>query len=255
MNKMQLLNAMAWEHPLVALPVGTVSANRKRAAAVAVGNVDLPNPSKQQKLLVQEVTGCIMDIVEQVRTTKRHTQEFLGSFIETVFKQGLTEDDRAILSYLCPAVKSKIKDDATISSSSIESAMADGDDDDDDEESDDDSEPSATDQPFIAFYNILMAHVYSRKIKSKTVAERQVGLLLARATTLGITLPPAPQRVISYPTRPLLESTVKQLFRSMKLMYRNGTIALKEKLSKEDTDRSGQNKDAKATDKKENANP
>ncbi|KAG0259713.1 hypothetical protein BGZ95_004607, partial [Linnemannia exigua] len=255
MNKMQLLNAMAWEHLLVALPVGTVSSNSKRAAAEAVGNVDQPNPSEQPKLLVQEVTCCILDIVEQVRTTKRHTQEFLGSFIETSFKQGLTEDDRAILSYLCPAVKSKIKGDASISSSSIESVMADGDDDDDDEESNDDSESSAADQPFIAFYNILMAHVYSRKIKSKTVAERQVGLLLARATTLGITLPPVPQRVISYPTKPLLELTVNQLFRSMKLMYRNGTIALEEKLGKEDTNRADQNKDAEATDKKEDTDP
>jgi hypothetical protein len=86
------------------------------------------------------------------------------------------------------------------------------------------------DKPFIAFYQILLTHIYSRKIKSKTVIERQVGQLLARATALGIALPPVPQRNVSYPTSYLLESTTKQLYRSMKMMYRNGSVALEKKV-------------------------
>jgi len=75
----------------------------------------------------------------------------------------------------------------------------------------------------------LAAHIYSRKIKSKTVAERQVGQLVARATSLGITLPPVPLRNI-YPTNKLLESTTKQLYLSIKMMYRNGSVALEKKV-------------------------
>ncbi|KAF9271363.1 hypothetical protein BGZ68_003763, partial [Mortierella alpina] len=103
--------------------------------------------------------------------------------------------------------------------------------DENEEEEDEDDEPSSKDQPFIAFYQVLLGHVYTRKIKSKTVAERQVGRLLARATALGITLPPVPQRNVSYPTMPLLESTTKQVYRSMKMMYRNGSVALEEKIN------------------------
>ncbi|KAG0046745.1 hypothetical protein BGZ83_008077 [Gryganskiella cystojenkinii] len=52
----------------------------------------------------------------------------------------------------------------------------DDDKDDDDEDDDDkDAEQPARNKPFIAFYQILLAHIYSRKIKSKTFAERQVG--------------------------------------------------------------------------------
>ncbi|KAF8900949.1 hypothetical protein BGZ58_006805, partial [Dissophora ornata] len=141
-------------------------------------------------------------IVEQARVTKRRAQEFLGVFIETVFNRGPTEDDRAILSSLCPAVESKLRvarqpnqdSQASSSSSAGTPAEDDGEEDaeDDGEEDaeddgDEDAEPSAMDKPFIAFYQILLAHIYSRKIKSKTVAERQVGQLLARATSLGIT--------------------------------------------------------------------
>ncbi|KAF9902009.1 hypothetical protein EC991_005419 [Linnemannia zychae] len=83
---------------------------------------------------------------------------------------------------------------------------------------DDDTEPSAMDKPIIAFYQILLAHVYSPKTKFKTVIERQVEQLFARAASLGITLFPAPGRELSYPTSELLASTTKQLHRSIKMM-------------------------------------
>ncbi|KAK3841737.1 MAG: hypothetical protein J3R72DRAFT_491315 [Linnemannia gamsii] len=181
MNKSQLVNAMVYEHPLVALPVGTVKANSKRAAAAATTNANrLPSSEQQQRQQQQEVTDCILNIVGQVRMTKRHAQEFLGEFIETVFERDLTENDRTILNSLCPAVKSKIRvapqpnQDSQASSSSSAGTPAedegegdaedDGDEGDDDEDGGDedggeeDAEPSAMDKPFIAFYQILLAH-------------------------------------------------------------------------------------------------
>ncbi|KAF8939596.1 hypothetical protein BGZ58_009202 [Dissophora ornata] len=232
MDKRQLINAMAWGHPHVFLTIGTVKANSKRAAAAATTGASLlPSSEQQQQHQQQEVSACILDIVGQVRVTRRHAQEFLGAFIETVFERGLTENDRTIMYSLCPAVKSKIRvtpqpnQDSQASSSSSAGAPAENEGEEDaEDDGDEDAEPSAMDKPFIAFYQILLAHIYSRKIKSKTVAERQVGQLVARATSLGITLPPAPPRNVSYPTAGLLESSTKQLYRSIKMMYRNGSI-------------------------------
>ncbi|KAG0007396.1 hypothetical protein BGZ81_004930, partial [Podila clonocystis] len=68
-------------------------------------------------------------------------------------------------------------------------------------------------------------------IKSKTVAEWQVGQLLARATSLGITLPPVPPCNVSYPTVGLLQSTTKQLYRSIRMMYCKGSVALEKKIN------------------------
>ncbi|KAF9111643.1 hypothetical protein BGW39_004298, partial [Mortierella sp. 14UC] len=158
MDKMQLINAMVWEHPLVSLPVGTVKANSKRAAAATTTNANQLPSSEQQQQQQQDVSDCILDIVGQVRTTKRHAQEFLGAFIETVFERGPTEIDRAILYSLCPAVKSKIhvvsqpNQDSQASSSSSAGTPAedegegdaedDGNEDDGDEDDgDEDAEP------------------------------------------------------------------------------------------------------------------
>ncbi|KAK5815552.1 hypothetical protein F5H01DRAFT_405658 [Linnemannia elongata] len=255
MNKAQLINAMMYEHPLVSLQVGTVNANSKRAAAATTTNANqLPSSEQQKQQQQQEVSACILDIVGQVRATKRHAQEFLGTFIETVFESGLTENDRIILYSLCPVVESKIrmvpqpKQDSQARSSSSAGTPTkvegnkdtedEGDEDAEDEgdedaenEGDEDAEPSAMDKPFFAFYQILLAHIYSRKIKFKTVAERQVGQLLTRATSLGITLPSVPPRDISYQTNGLLESTTKQLYCSIKKMYRNGSVALEKKIN------------------------
>ncbi|KAF9987064.1 hypothetical protein BGZ79_005256, partial [Entomortierella chlamydospora] len=225
MTKMQLVKALAWEHPLVTLPVGTVDANCRRAA----GSFDQPIPLRQQEQQSHEVSACIQDVVQQVQVTKRHTQEFLGSYIETAFKQGLTADDRDILSFLCPPVESKVKDGTSINSKSTSSARTDDDEGDEDEDSggdDIESEPSAADKSFLAFYTILMTRVYSRKKVLKTVAQKQVDKLFSRAAALGIDLPPVPCRTRTYSTTSLLESTVNQIYKSMKTMYRNGSIAL-----------------------------
>ncbi|OAQ28241.1 hypothetical protein K457DRAFT_590354 [Linnemannia elongata AG-77] len=255
MNKAQLINAMVYEHPLVSLQVGTVNANSKRAAAATTTNANqLPSSEQQKQQQQQEVSACILDIVGQVRATKRHAQEFLGTFIETLSESGLTENDRIILYSLCPVVESKIRtvpqpnqdSQARSSSSAGTPTKAEGnkdtedegdedaedeDDEDAEDEGNEDAEPSAMDKPFFAFYQILLAHIYSRKIKFKTVAERQVGQLLTRATSLGITLPSVPPRDISYQTSGLLESTTKQLYRSIKKMYRNGSVALEKKIN------------------------
>ncbi|KAG9071286.1 hypothetical protein KI688_005497 [Linnemannia hyalina] len=208
MDKQQLINAMVWEHPLVSLPVGTIRANSNRAAAgTTTDDNQLPSSKQQQQQQQSDVSACILDIVEQART---------------IFERGQTEEDRTILNTLCPTVKSKIRlspkphqDSQESSSSSAGTTAEDAGEEDLEDDVDEDAEPSAMDKPFIAFYQILLAHICSPKTKFKTVIERQVGQLLARAASLGIALPPAPRRMVSYSTSALLESTTKQFYRSI----------------------------------------
>lgn len=226
MDKQQLINAMAREHSIVSLPVGTVKANSKRAAVIATTD------TKKQQQQQQEVATCILDIVEHARVTKRHAQEFLGAFIEAVFERGVTEDDRSILSSLCPAVESRIRVVSQASSSTYASSCGtdketDGSDEENNGSDDPDSEPSDADRPFIAFYQSLLAYIYSRKATSR---KGKIGKLLDCATTLGIALPPVASRTVSYPTKELLESTAKQLYQSIKKMYCNGSIAFEKKV-------------------------
>ncbi|KAF9126355.1 hypothetical protein BGW39_006691 [Mortierella sp. 14UC] len=238
MSKLQLVKGMEWEHPLISLPIGTVKANIKWAAAASTTTNanQVPSSEQQQQQQQQEVYACNQEGVGQVRVTKKHAQESLGMSTETVFERSLTKDDRTILSFLSPAVESKIpvglqpnQDSQTTSSSFAGDSIEDeGEEDEDEVENggDEDAEPSAMDKLFIACYQILLAHIYSRKskTKSKTVAERQVDQLIARAAALGTTLPPVPPRTISYSTNELPESPTKQLYRSIKTMYRTGSI-------------------------------
>ncbi|KAF8933684.1 hypothetical protein BGZ47_010763, partial [Haplosporangium gracile] len=162
----------------------------------------------------------------------------LGAFIEAIFERGLTETDRTILYSLCPVVESKVRmapqpnqDSQTSSSSCPGTPVEDKGEEVAEDDGDEDAESSTMDKSFIVFYQVLSAPIYSRKIKSKTVAGRQVGQLLARATSLGITLSPVPLCSVSYSINGLLESTNKQLYRSIKIMYRNGLVALEKKIN------------------------
>ncbi|KAF9991946.1 hypothetical protein BGZ80_008805, partial [Entomortierella chlamydospora] len=105
-----------------------------------------------------------------------------------------------------------------------------------------------------------MTRVYSRKKVLKTVAQKQVDKLFSRAAALGIDLPPVPCRTRTYSTTSLLESTVNQIYKSMKTMYRNGSIALEKELDKKDnngkeesdTDDTGNKEEGDADNKEEN---
>ncbi|KAF9931065.1 hypothetical protein FBU30_010894 [Linnemannia zychae] len=73
-----------------------------------------------------------------------------------------------------------------------------------------DAESFNIDMPFLAFYNQL----------------------ITCASSLSIALPLVPTRTVTYRTTELLESTTKQVYRSLKIMYRNGAIALEKRLTR-----------------------
>ncbi|KAG0219915.1 hypothetical protein BGW41_008066, partial [Actinomortierella wolfii] len=95
MTKAELVRSLAHEHPLTTLTVGTLSANTKRAEEARSG-------------CQREVQACIEDITRQAQWVKRDVQSFIGMYIEAAFDAELIEEDKSILSTLCPQVKSAI---------------------------------------------------------------------------------------------------------------------------------------------------
>ncbi|KAG0220882.1 hypothetical protein BGW42_008609, partial [Actinomortierella wolfii] len=87
-SKVDLVRAMAWEHPTVTLDVGTLRANVSRAVAPHDAAVE-----------------CIQRAVREASAIKRRCQELIGLFLHEVFVDGRlkTEDDRQILDFLCPS--------------------------------------------------------------------------------------------------------------------------------------------------------
>lgn len=220
MTKAQLVQNMKWQHPVVSLKIGTVSANSKLA---------LGSESNEQV----QARACINDITRQALITKRDTQEFLGEFIEALFNTGLTTEDRTILSAMCPQVSSSY---TSTSNTDGKEEEDEGDDEkwEDDNDDDDDDDGSKTDPktPFKQFYSILSAHVYSRKRLPSTVVGRQVQSLISRAAELQVALPVQRQWTTVYSTSELLQSASCQLFVEIKKLYITGSKDLEKKVNR-----------------------
>ncbi|KAG0269744.1 hypothetical protein BGZ96_006437, partial [Linnemannia gamsii] len=144
-SKAELVKSMAYQHPLVCLTVETLSANTKRALGGGAS-------------LQLAVEACVEDITNQALSTKRDAQSFIGRYVEAAYDAGLTDDDRSVLSAMCPPVSSAINCDGADDEEEVEDNEEEEQQDDDD---DDDS--NSTNAPYKQFFQILLAHLYSRK--------------------------------------------------------------------------------------------
>ncbi|KAF9384765.1 hypothetical protein BGX21_001218 [Mortierella sp. AD011] len=186
-SKAELVKSMAYQHPLVCLTIGTLSANTKRTLGDGTS-------------LQIAVEACVKDITKQALATKCDAQSFIGQYIEAAYDAGLTEDDRSILSAMCPPVSSAIKncdgaDDEEEVEDNEEKEQQDDDDDDD---------SNSIDNRHKQFFQILLAYLYSRKRLPSSVTGRHVMKLISRAAELQVALPAQRQWSTLYPTRELL---------------------------------------------------
>ncbi|KAF9155992.1 hypothetical protein DFQ26_009512 [Actinomortierella ambigua] len=118
-------------------------------------------------------------------------------YIEAAFNSGFTEEDKSILSTLCPPVTSALK--STIDTSDemeVEQELGkddieeeDEEEDEDEDENDNNEDTASPDAPYKSFYHILFAYVYNRKRLASTLYGRNVQHLIGRAAELGIVLP------------------------------------------------------------------
>ncbi|KAF8920974.1 hypothetical protein BGZ58_004168, partial [Dissophora ornata] len=215
-SKAELVKSMAYQHPLVCLTIGTLSANTKRA----LGDGTSPQIA---------VKACVKDITSHALATKRDAQSFLGQYIEAAYDAGLTDDDRSILSAMCPPVSSKIKNcDGPDGEEEVEENKEEEQQDDDDN---DDDDSNSTNAPYKQFFQILLAHLYSRKRLPSSVVGHHVTKLFSRAAELRVAPPARRQWPRLYSTNELLQSVSSQMFNETKRMYVTGSKELEEKLN------------------------
>ncbi|KAF9079563.1 hypothetical protein BGX27_006240, partial [Mortierella sp. AM989] len=212
-SKVELVRSMAYQHPLVCLTVGTLSANTKRA----LGGGTTPQLA---------VEACVEDITKQTLSTKRDAQSFIGRYIEAAYDSGLTDDDRSVLSARCPPVSSAIKN---CDGADDEEEVEDNKDEEQQDDDADDADRNSTDAPYKQFFQILLAHLYSRKRLPSSVVGRQVTKLFSRATELQVAPPARRQWPRLYSTSELLQSVSSQMFNETKRMYVTGSRELEKK--------------------------
>lgn len=90
-DKIGVIRSMKYHHRTSSLSVGTLAANVKLAL-------------KDQVTLQKEVATVLENAVMEATRVKRQAQMLIGTYIEHVDKNGLTEEDRNFLDYLSPRV-------------------------------------------------------------------------------------------------------------------------------------------------------
>lgn len=188
-TKKELVKALGFEHPMVNLDIGTLSAMAKDARP-------------EDKIGSSQVVAVIRGAVRQASAVKRQCQELVGLYLERVFTEGMlhTKADRPLLDELCPRL-AKIAD------------------------SDDSNEQDDGDDSKQTFWSSLLGYIYSgRTLSSRSKAYQFVQRLLQ----LGL-LPRhdfAREReaygTIEYPPTLLVRSVATQLAAEFKRHYKEG---------------------------------
>jgi hypothetical protein len=95
MEKLDLVNAMEWEHPTRTLEIGTLNGNLNRVW-------------QQDPGVGSRIKACLAEVVSLASHTKRTCQKAIGQYIEHLFDAGgiIDEMDRAILDCICPRIPS-----------------------------------------------------------------------------------------------------------------------------------------------------
>ncbi|KAF9176184.1 hypothetical protein BGZ49_006564, partial [Haplosporangium sp. Z 27] len=91
MNRANISYAMRWEHPIVALDIGTLSANIKGAL--------------EDEELANETLAWLREAVRTAAKIKKECQFLIGRFIEALLLRGnFVESDRTLLDMICPRI-------------------------------------------------------------------------------------------------------------------------------------------------------
>jgi len=209
-SKAELVRSMAYQHPLVCLTIGTLSANTKRALG-------------DETSLQMAVKACVKDITSQALATKRDAHPLIGQYIEAAYDAGLTDDDRSILSAMCPPVLSAIKNcDGAEDEEEVEDNKEEEQQQEEDNDDDDDDDSNSRNVPYKKFLQILLAYLYSRKRLPSSVVGRHVTKLFSRAAELQVAPPARRQWPRLCSTNELLQSVSSQMFNETKRMYVTG---------------------------------
>lgn len=103
MSQAQLVQSLGWEHPMMTLDIGTLSANVKNSLRIKdtkkrqelyKDTLKSPEAIKEDAEVASNVISCVQDAVRHANQTKRQCQGLIGMYIKQVATNGVTPDDR-----------------------------------------------------------------------------------------------------------------------------------------------------------------
>ncbi|KAF9158623.1 hypothetical protein BGX20_003309, partial [Mortierella sp. AD010] len=209
MTKVELLNAMAWEHPIVTLKVGTVKANVTDA-------LDNNEP------LALRVTKHLQRIVQEATDIKRSCQHLIGRYIERLSTPGVFQEslDREPLDKLCPRIPSTVK-----------TSDEDEKDDEKEEELRTMREALGKETDYSHFVEMLMRQLHSGKpVLGNSPNAQAMRRFIKRLENLELLERNTKESEL--PGSALLRSAASQLTVELDKIYRKGSMALYEKLKR-----------------------
>ena len=216
-GRKDIMKALTWEHPTVALDLGSLT---KNTCAVL-----------KDDGLSDSVVQCIRGAVRAASNTKRRCQEVIGRYLEDVFfprpapndprpkvpTTAISSEDQSFLDWLCPRLSSKQTIEAT--------------------DDDDGIEDGSSDDNNTVFLRCFLTFLYSDNLPnsgSKTgQATTKFIRRLQQLTILSGSSEQSAEKVKNvkeYTPSYLVRSVASQLGAELKRHYRYGSIQLSEKV-------------------------
>jgi hypothetical protein len=239
-SKVELLRALAREHPLVSLTVGDLYANVKGALKVTTGPWDGVGPGDEARsvedatsmenagsmevqnaawtdntAVAQAVVGCVRKAVREACRVKRKAQGLIGVYIERVMSGDVTAADRRFLDFFCPHVQPKESNSARIDNQSQDNSII-----------DDDNHQQDNQEKFLA---CLMRHLYSGNSPTGRGISTDVAAFIKRLDTMNLYHARSTfivNQKMEFSPSELVRSVSAQLSVELKKMYKNGSQEL-----------------------------
>ncbi|KAF9542693.1 hypothetical protein EC957_001748 [Mortierella hygrophila] len=220
MTKAHLVKALAWEHPMATLDIGTLKANVKYALKVKDISRD-PIELAEDSAVANETIDCVQAIVKEANRVKRKCQGLFGAYIERVDRDGATSNDKAFLKEICPPIPREMTEDAA--SNTLPSQ---------DSTTLDDAEDTSDRQ--VQFIGCFMRYLYSNNYPRNTgigiVVNRFIERLEQMKLHKSVRIRDSIDKKPEFSSSELVRSASVQLAVEMKKIYWHGSVQLLEQL-------------------------
>ncbi|KAF9301539.1 hypothetical protein BGZ91_009550, partial [Linnemannia elongata] len=220
MTKAQLVKALAWEHPMATLEIGTLAANVKNALKVNDISRD-PIGLAEDNAVAKEMIDCVRAIVKEANRVKRRCQGLFGAYFERIDRDGATSDDKEFLKEICPPIPRELTIKAAPNTPPSQNSTT--------LENDDD-----TSDRQVQFIGCFMRYLYSNNFPRNTGIGVLVNRFIMRLEQLGLHKPVRVRSSLEekseFSSNELVRSASAQLAAEMKKIYWHGSVELLEQL-------------------------
>ncbi|KAF9536415.1 hypothetical protein EC957_011042 [Mortierella hygrophila] len=223
MTKAHLVKALAWEHSMATLDIGTLKANAKNALKVKDTSRD-PIELVEDSAVANETIDCVQAIVKEANQVKRKCQGLFGVYFERVDRDGATSNDKAFLKEICPPIPREMIEDAASNTLPSQDSTT----------LDDDEGTSDRHVQFIGcFMRYLYSNNYPRNTGTGIVVNRFIERLEQMKLHKSVRIRGSIDKKPELSSGELVRSASVQLAVEMKKIYWHGSVQLLEQLERD----------------------